>query len=72
MDIDQALTSWRYRHSQMVLRMLGNKVGTGGSSGHAYLHETAVKHHIFKDFSISIDTFGGIKITEINLTESTI
>lgn len=49
MDIDQSLTSWRYRHSQMVLRMLGNKVGTGGSSGHTYLHETAVKHHIFKD-----------------------
>ncbi|MFI1744084.1 hypothetical protein [Thalassobellus sediminis] len=27
---------------------------------------------IFKDFAISIDTFGGIKIMEINLTESTI
>mgnify|MGYP000252359777 CR=1 FL=1 len=31
------------------LRMLGRKVGTGGSSGYDYLHETAVKHHIFKD-----------------------
>lgn len=49
MDIDQALTAWRNRHAQMVLRMLGNKVGTGGSSGHTYLHETAVKHHIFTD-----------------------
>lgn len=48
-DIDEALTTWRHRHAQMVLRMLGNKVGTGGSSGHLYLHETAEKHHIFKD-----------------------
>lgn len=48
-EIDEAFTSWRYRHAQMVLRMLGNKVGTGGSSGHTYLSKTAEKHHIFKD-----------------------
>ena len=48
-DIDESLTTWRHRHAQMVLRMLGNKIGTGGSSGHLYLHETAEKHHIFKD-----------------------
>ncbi|MEM8907078.1 MAG: tryptophan 2,3-dioxygenase family protein [Bacteroidota bacterium] len=48
-EIDQALITWRYRHAQMVQRMLGNKVGTGGSSGHQYLHETARKHHIFQD-----------------------
>ncbi len=48
-DIDELLTTWRYRHAQMVLRMLGRKIGTGGSSGHDYLHETAVKHHIFTD-----------------------
>jgi len=48
-DIDELLTTWRYRHAQMVLRMLGRKVGTGGSSGHDYLHATAVKHHIFTD-----------------------
>ena len=49
-EIDEGLTTWRYRHAQMVQRMLGNKIGTGGSSGHAYLMETAVKHPIFKDF----------------------
>ncbi|HRG19949.1 MAG TPA: tryptophan 2,3-dioxygenase family protein [Saprospiraceae bacterium] len=49
-DIDELLTTWRYRHAQMVLRMLGRKVGTGGSSGHDYLNETAQRHHIFKDF----------------------
>lgn len=48
-DIDELLTTWRYRHAQMVMRMLGRKVGTGGSSGHSYLHATAVKHHIFTD-----------------------
>jgi tryptophan 2,3-dioxygenase len=48
-DIDEFFTTWRYRHAQMVLRMLGKKIGTGGSSGHEYLHATAVKHHIFGD-----------------------
>ncbi len=49
-DIDELLTTWRYRHAQMVKRMIGNKVGTGGSSGHSYLVETAEKHKIFNDF----------------------
>lgn len=48
-DIDERFTTWRYRHAQMVLRMLGRKVGTGGSSGHDYLKTTAMKHHIFSD-----------------------
>ena len=49
-DIDDLMTTWRYRHAQMVLRMLGNKIGTGGSSGHEYLSETARRHKIFADF----------------------
>ena len=49
-EIDDLVTTWRYRHAQMVMRMLGNKVGTGGSSGHEYLSKTAEKHHIFSDF----------------------
>lgn len=49
-DIDIQLTAWRYRHAQMVLRMIGNKMGTGGSSGHEYLSKTAQKHQIFTDF----------------------
>ncbi len=48
-DIDQLLTSWRYRHAQMVLRMIGRKIGTGGSAGHKYLSATAEKHHVFMD-----------------------
>jgi tryptophan 2,3-dioxygenase len=48
-EIDEHFTTWRYRHAQMVMRMLGRKIGTGGSSGYDYLHATAVKHHIFGD-----------------------
>lgn len=48
-DIDELFTTWRYRHAQMVMRMLGKKTGTGGSSGHKYLKDTAEKHHIFMD-----------------------
>jgi len=48
-DIDSLMTTWRYRHAQMVLRMLGRKTGTGGSSGYEYLMGTAMKHQIFND-----------------------
>ncbi|MCO6461666.1 MAG: hypothetical protein J5I59_09695 [Saprospiraceae bacterium] len=49
LDIEELLTAWRYRHAQMVLRTLGRKIGTGGSSGYDYLAKTAEKHHIFYD-----------------------
>lgn len=48
-EMDDQLTTWRYRHAQMVLRMLGNKMGTGGSTGHQYLNDTAQKHMIYRD-----------------------
>lgn len=48
-DIDENLTTWRQRHALMVLRMIGSKVGTGGSSGHEYLRMTATEHRIFGD-----------------------
>lgn len=49
-EMDELFTTWRYRHAQMVMRMLGRKMGTGGSSGHDYLKETAAKHQVFRDF----------------------
>lgn len=49
-DIDEMFTTWRYRHAQMVMRMLGKKMGTGGSSGHSYLKDTAAQHQVFTDF----------------------
>lgn len=48
-DIDENFTTWRYKHALMVHRMIGAKVGTGGSSGHHYLMQTAEKHKVFKD-----------------------
>lgn len=49
LDIDEQLTIWRQRHLMMVQRMMGNKMGTGGSSGHAYLYSTLEKGRIFND-----------------------
>lgn len=48
-DIDENFTTWRYKHALMVHRMIGAKVGTGGSSGHHYLLQTAEKHKVFRD-----------------------
>ncbi|MGE3621496.1 MAG: tryptophan 2,3-dioxygenase [Acidimicrobiia bacterium] len=39
-DLDEGLQEWRYRHVKMVERTIGDKVGTGGSSGAAYLRGT--------------------------------
>ena len=40
MDLDEGLQEWRYRHVKMVERTIGDKVGTGGSPGAAYLQTT--------------------------------
>ncbi len=48
-DIDENFTTWRYKHALMVHRMIGAKVGTGGTSGHHYLMQTAEKHKVFRD-----------------------
>jgi tryptophan 2,3-dioxygenase len=39
-DIDEGIQEWRYRHVKMVERIIGTKVGTGGSSGAEYLRST--------------------------------
>jgi tryptophan 2,3-dioxygenase len=49
MNVEELLTLWRYRHALMVQRMIGVKIGTGGSAGHDYLRETAMQHRIFSD-----------------------
>jgi tryptophan 2,3-dioxygenase len=55
-DIDELFSTWRYRHSVMVHRMIGTKIGTGGSSGHSYLKATIDSHKIFVDF-FNLSTF---------------
>jgi len=49
-DIDEMFTTWRYRHSIMVHRTLGTKIGTGGSSGADYLKKSTENNRIFTDF----------------------
>jgi tryptophan 2,3-dioxygenase len=39
-DFDEGLQEWRYRHVKMVERTIGDKAGTGGSPGAAYLRST--------------------------------
>jgi tryptophan 2,3-dioxygenase len=55
-DIDENFTQWRQRHAQMAHRMLGAKMGTGGSSGHKYLAAAADKHKVFTDL-FNLSTF---------------
>lgn len=50
-DLDENMTQWRYRHTLMVGRMLGRKIGTGGSSGSDYLKSATDQHKIFGDLT---------------------
>ena len=40
---DELFSLWRYRHILMVVRQIGSKTGTGGSSGASYLQSTLDK-----------------------------
>ena len=48
-DIDEGFTAWRQRHALMVHRMIGSKIGTGGTTGHRYLQRAAERHKVFRD-----------------------
>jgi tryptophan 2,3-dioxygenase len=39
-EFDERFLLWRGRHVRMVERMIGNKIGTGGSAGAEYLMKT--------------------------------
>jgi tryptophan 2,3-dioxygenase len=56
LDIDELFTNWRQRHAMMVQRMLGTKIGTGGSSGHDYLSATTRQNRVFLDL-FKLSTF---------------
>jgi tryptophan 2,3-dioxygenase len=51
LEIDEQLSTWRHRHINMVHRMIGTRIGTGGSSGKDYLKAAADKHYIFKEIA---------------------
>lgn len=42
-DLEQDFKLWRFRHVAMVERMIGTRMGTGGSSGAPYLKTTLSK-----------------------------
>ena len=64
-EFDHKIATWRFRHMQMVEKMLGKKIGTGGSSGQGYLKETVDKHKIFTDLA----NIATILISRSNLPE---
>ncbi len=51
LEMDEQLSSWRYRHMNMVHRMIGTRIGTGGSTGKDYLKAAADKHYIFREIA---------------------
>jgi len=51
LEIDEQLSTWRYRHMNMVTRMIGLRTGTGGSSGRDYLKGALDKHYIFREIA---------------------
>ncbi|HVU54454.1 MAG TPA: tryptophan 2,3-dioxygenase family protein [Puia sp.] len=54
LDIDEQLSTWRYRHMNMVQRTIGTRIGTGGSTGKDYLSGALLRHHIFKEVAALI------------------
>lgn len=48
-EVDEGFTAWRHRHALLAHRMIGSRIGTGGTSGHDYLEAAAKKHRIFRD-----------------------
>lgn len=55
-DLDESITQWRSRHALMAHRMIGTKIGTGGSSGADYLQKTVSQQKLFSDF-FNLSTF---------------
>ena len=47
-EFDERFLLWRGRHVRMVERMIGQRTGTGGSSGAKYLHGT-LEHRFFPE-----------------------
>lgn len=48
LEVEEELVIWRHRHARMVERLIGRRVGTGGSSGVDYLDKTA-KYRVFPE-----------------------
>lgn len=51
LEIDEQLSTWRYRHMSMVHRTIGSRIGTGGSTGKDYLSSALERHHLFREIA---------------------
>ncbi len=49
LEVEQTYLIFRQRHARMVERMIGRRVGTGGSDGVDYLDRTALAYRVFPD-----------------------
>ena len=71
-DIDENMTAWRYRHALMAQRILGMKMGTGGTSGQEYLKKAAENNRFYPDlvnlpsFMISRSHLPQLPLSEIS------
>ena len=48
-EAEQSMLVFRQRHARMVERVIGRRIGTGGSDGVAYLDQTALKYRVFPE-----------------------
>ena len=48
-ECEQSMLCFRQRHARMVERVIGRRVGTGGSDGVDYLDKTALHYRIFHE-----------------------
>lgn len=48
-EAEQRMLVFRQRHARMVERVIGRRVGTGGSDGVDYLDQTALRYRVFPD-----------------------
>ena len=47
-ELEESIVKWRHSHARMVERIMGRRIGTGGTSGVDYLDATS-QYRIFKD-----------------------
>jgi tryptophan 2,3-dioxygenase len=47
-ELEESMVKWRHAHARMVERIMGRRMGTGGTSGVDYLDATS-QYRIFKD-----------------------
>ncbi len=48
-ELEQSMLIFRQRHARMVERIIGRRIGTGGSDGVDYLDRTALTYRVFKE-----------------------